>query len=57
MWLVNKMLSRKKNDPVGAKAYIKENDACYCSLSKLACVTDRTAKSTSLTPSISKSYI
>jgi hypothetical protein len=57
MWLVNKMLSRKKNDQVGVKAYIKENDASYCGLLKLACVTDRIAKSASLAPSISKSYI
>jgi lipopolysaccharide/colanic/teichoic acid biosynthesis glycosyltransferase len=43
------MLSRKNNDMVGVKAYVKEHDPIYCGLLKLASVSDQTAKLTSLT--------
>jgi hypothetical protein len=36
------MLSGKNNDNLGVKAYVKEQDPLYCSLLKLACVTDHT---------------
>ncbi len=46
------MLSRKNNDKVGVKAYIKENDVSYCGLLKPVCVSDRTTKTNSLNPLI-----
>jgi hypothetical protein len=36
------MFSRKKNDKVVMKSYVKEQDPLYCGLLKLACVTDHT---------------
>jgi hypothetical protein len=46
------MLSRKNNDKVGLKAYIKQQKPHYYSLLKKELVSDDTSKSMSLTPLI-----